>query len=73
MYPEPVEIGWKTSLDHFMDDGVFFWPIGPSEWQPLIDPETGQTLDLAFVITPEPGTLMLLGIGSVALLRRRRL
>jgi len=71
--PVPLEIGWKTSLDHFMDDGVFTWPIGgPSEWQPLIDPETGETLDLAFVITPEPATMLLLAMGGVAILGRRR-
>jgi hypothetical protein len=32
----------------------------------------GQSIDLAFVITPEPGAVMLLAIGSVGLLLRRR-
>lgn len=64
-----AEWGWKTSLDHFMDDAV--WSDFGAEWQPLYDP-SGETLDLAFVITPEPATICLLGLGTLGLLRRRR-
>ena len=46
-YPGPA-VGWKTSLEHFRDDAV--WG-GPDNWNPLFDPITGETLDLAFVIT----------------------
>jgi PEP-CTERM motif len=61
-------VGWKTSQDHFMDDAVF---LNNGRWEELIDPFTGQSLDMAFVITPEPATLTLLALGAVAVLRRR--
>jgi hypothetical protein len=66
-----AQFGWKTSAQHFNDDAVF-WTIdvAGSETLPreLIDPRTGQSLDMAFVITPEPGTLvMLIGAGLVGL------
>lgn len=67
-----AELGWKTSMDHFRDDAVWS-DFGTAEsWVPLYDPFTGETLDLAFVITPEPGTMALLAIGGVAVLLRRR-
>ncbi len=49
--PEPPQWGWKTSLDHFEDVGV--WGIfgEPGFWEPLYDPFTGGPLDFAFVIT----------------------
>jgi len=70
----PAEIGWKTSgSPHFMDDAVY-WDGGA--WQVLEDPSTGQSLDLAFVITtiPEPATMGVLAAGALwlAALRRRR-
>jgi hypothetical protein len=48
-------IGWKTSgSDQFEDDAVR--DLGPDEgWVPWTDPCTGESLDLAFVITGEPG------------------
>lgn len=62
--------GWKTTLNHWEDDAVWGdFPAG-TVWQPLEDPLTGETLDLAFVITPEPATGLLL-LGALALLRRR--
>lgn len=66
---EPIW-GWKTSREHFMDDAVFT-DIEIPDWRPLFDP-TGETLDLAFVITPEPTTIALLGLGSLVFLRKRR-
>ena len=69
-----MEIGWKTSRElQFMDDGVYTSPIAPATgWAPLVDPLTGESLDLAFVITPEPATVSLLAIGGLTLMRRRR-
>lgn len=67
--------GWKTSADHWNDDAV--WgdvPAagGPIEWHELIDPRTGHSLDLSFVITPEPATMFLLAVGGLTVMLRRR-
>ncbi|MHC4984725.1 MAG: DUF7901 domain-containing protein [Planctomycetota bacterium] len=64
-------VGWKESADHFTDDGVF-WDEIDDKWVELRDPVTSESLDLAFVITPEPATMGLLVVGGLALLRRRR-
>ena len=57
-----------------MDDAV--WADDPASsitgWQELIDPQTGESLDLAFVITPEPATLAILFPGGLTLLLRRK-
>lgn len=63
-------VGWKTSLDHFRDDAVW-GDFGIPDWHELRDPITQQSLDLAFVITPEPGSVVLLAAGVFVLLRRR--
>lgn len=60
-----VPLGWKTSgSPQFMDTAV--WGILPEpEWQPVYDPRypgSNTRLDLAFVITPEPGALLLLAL-----------
>lgn len=71
--------GWKTSISpQFMDDAVWgLLPGGldgpaPTEWTPLVDPFTGQSLDLAFVITPAPSAAGLMVLGAVCAARRRR-
>lgn len=71
--------GWKTSISpQFMDDAVWGLLPGPLdgpaplEWLPLVDPFTGQSLDLAFVITPAPSSAALLAFGLFAATRRRR-
>lgn len=70
--PDPFfKVGWKTSLDHFEDAAVWS-DFGANFWEPLFDPITGEALDLAFVITPSPGSLMLLGAAGVIALRRKR-
>ncbi len=77
--------GWKTADlnrypdpwtgEHRFDDAV--WGDMPAAggddivWRELIGPD-GQSLDLAFVITPEPATMSLLVLGGIAALSRRR-
>ncbi len=63
--------GWKTSVSPQFEDNAVY-EVGDEEWYELTDPITGASLDLAFVITPEPTTLGLLMLGGLALLRRRR-
>jgi hypothetical protein len=61
------KLGWKTSLNHFEDDAVYWDPITQG-WIELLDPETQQSLDMAFVVSvPEPGTFVLLGMGLLGL------
>jgi hypothetical protein len=65
-------IGWKESgSTHFNDDAV--WLDRGGNWMELHhpDPQQNYSLDLAFVITPEPATIGLLGLGLL-LLRRKR-
>ena len=41
--------GWKSSQDHWNDDAAYFY----GGWHEMIDPCTGESMDLAFVITGE--------------------
>jgi hypothetical protein len=73
-FPDFFQPGWKTSEDHFNDGAVY---MQNGYWMPLVYPQndplqrTGN-LDLAFVITPEPTTICLLGLGALSLIRRKR-
>ena len=79
------EIGWKTADlnsypapstgQHFMDDAVYSPGTNPNSiWQDLYYPNSTppKSLDLAFVITPEPGTMVMLVIGGIGVLARRK-
>jgi len=71
-----IPVGWKTSYLHFQDDGVYVPPDSGGgeilpDWQELRDPlDPAVSLDMAFVITtiPEPGTLVLAGMGALGFL-----
>jgi len=73
---ETGKLGWKTSLDHFEDDAVY-WDMITQRWIELRDPFTTESLDMAFVITgtviPEPAGLGLVGLALLALKRKRGL
>jgi len=63
--------GWKTSDMHWNDDAVYA-EGGIIPWVHLYEPPLfQQSMDMAFVITPEPATMTLLAIGAAVLLRRR--
>lgn len=49
-YPDPPLWGWKTSLDHWNDDATWSFFEPPFMWEELIDPISGISLDMAFVI-----------------------
>ncbi len=72
--PTDYEIGWKTSISsHFMDDAVWMTATGGGELiYPEIDPRYPDSIDLAFVITPEPATICLLTIGSLAFIGKKK-
>lgn len=75
--------GWKTrdfADGHFMDDAVYgdndsFGGV-PGAWLPLVYPDgdlQGQSIDLAFVLVPEPqhyAALVTLGLMGLAAWRR---
>jgi hypothetical protein len=75
-----AQLGWKTSLSpHFEDDAVWREIVvgGVPVWHEIYDPISGKSLDMAFVITPEPGTIVMLlaaGLSCAAAwyVRRRR-
>ena len=74
--------GWKTSVDHWNDDAVWsdIFPDGTAPdgfgWRelryPMEHPYAGESIDLAFVIVPEPITLTMLALGGLALINKRR-
>jgi len=69
--PVEVNIGWKESgSEHYNDDAC--WRILGEPWNELRNPITYESMDLAFVITPEPSCLVLLVTMLAGLLAVRR-
>jgi len=65
--------GWKTSSGQFADDAVWadLYPTGlMTGWNELFI--NGISKNLAFVITPEPATMVILSLGGLFLLKRRQ-
>ncbi|MGD9110447.1 MAG: PEP-CTERM sorting domain-containing protein [Phycisphaerales bacterium] len=66
--------GWKTSKsEQFGADAVYYGWVD-YQWcaYELYDPITYESLDMAFVITPEPTSLLLLAMGATVVLKRQR-
>ncbi|MGC9453467.1 MAG: PEP-CTERM sorting domain-containing protein [Phycisphaerae bacterium] len=69
------QVGWSTTRDSY-GDGAVWWDDQDSTWRrlkyPAGHPWAQQEMDLAFVIVPEPATLLLLTAGAaIAAVRRR--
>jgi hypothetical protein len=63
---EFIGLGWKTSLDRHQDAAVFLLSPDNPVWS-VVDPPNVGPVNMAFVITPEPSTWILLGMGVVSL------
>lgn len=65
-------IGWKTSLTQNGDAAVWWDTSNRANmmWRKLQD-QSSQPMDLAFVITPEPSTFLLVAVGALALITLR--
>jgi hypothetical protein len=75
--------GWKSSVENDNGAPAVFWDTYGHHgwyWQQLKEPQgwcdlhnkTPVPLGMAFVLTPEPATLLLLAAGAAAVLRKRK-
>jgi hypothetical protein len=68
------DLGWNTA-QFVAGSSSVYWNNNISDWSPLMSPSGYQDpqvpLDLAFVLVPEPATILLLAFGGL-LLRRRK-
>ena len=82
-----ADFGWKTSYEHYGPDDAVWGnlivddldgsTVDGIDWIELRDPVfPEESLDMAFVLTgrpiPEPGIIVLAGLGLLVLLRRRK-
>lgn len=74
------QLGWSNTADSYRN-GAVWWDDQDSTWRGLSYPsghpgaqDEDNQIDLAFVIVPEPATVLLLAVGAgMAVVRRRRL
>ncbi|AQQ72269.1 hypothetical protein SMSP2_02651 [Limihaloglobus sulfuriphilus] len=71
---EPIlTAGWKETTENWNDDSVW-WDSSNLEWVELINPiipdPSANSIDLAFVITPEPASVLIMAIGTL-LIRKK--
>jgi hypothetical protein len=64
-------IGWSTSASQTGMPATYDDP-DDGQWKQLSDPLTGEPLDMAFEIIPEPSTLLLGVLGGWFIMRRNR-
>jgi len=71
---DPMPMWTSSASPQFMDSSVWWWSQEgfPGQWQSTGYLTGNGPIDMAFVITPEPATIALLGMAGLALLRRRR-
>ncbi len=73
-----AQFGWKNSMQHFNDAAVYGIDANEPAWNKLTYPDghffSGDDIDMAFVITPEPASLLLFaaGVTMVRIRRKRR-
>jgi hypothetical protein len=64
--------GWNSAASVSGGSAVF-WDGNNAQWAQLMTPQDPLIpLDMAFVITPEPATLLLLGLGAAILRKKAR-
>jgi hypothetical protein len=65
-------VGWKTTYNVSNDAAVYATPGGAVPWVPVAVCQDDAQTDFAFVITPEPATVAILGLGRLFLFRKKR-
>jgi hypothetical protein len=69
--PGGTALGWKTTTSVFQDDATYRDSLG--NWLELVEPTQLESLDMAFVVVPEPNLLPLAAAAAAGLGLIRRL